>query len=597
MRPEIFEEPQILDLPPFVYTPLVSGTIRLLLPEPNRQPAGYYWHLEEAHLDDSRLKFDALSYTWGPLDRKFPISLNGQCAYVHYNLYTALPFLATRSKRRFRRRPFWIDAICINQADEKEKAVQIASMHRIYRMANMVWAWLGLAEEQVWMPQAVALLNRIAYVRREDVHLVGLGDLDPAVWSAIKHLLQNQWFRRVWVMQEAALAGSITFICGDHEIASNLLEQSIRSAAYLNDVFDASGNVVELAHVWFHSGIFDIRDTVLHAPGLYEHTGEASMLMEVSHIMANQDYTCLLPEDRVRGMLGLCRTPAAKNLGLHDSLDVETLYTIYGKHLLTSAAPNARWWSWLGLAFGFSRRQGLPSWAPDLHQQKPENRCDVFRASLPYHYEFSWCQASNIKTSATSGKRLNELLLTGKILDEVVMATDEIPPSSVGETGCLEVLRYLCRIADWEQAIATFITAKSSLDDATAKQWISGTGQCNMEEFWEALIGDFLKTATGPTTREAYRYFRYEMKELREIAMRYAVAEVYVMIDDVFLIAILTVAGQASTCSMAVSVCLIQKRQSCGLFTFWNLCKDYGDYATGSSCGPKRTGSGLQVRE
>ena len=38
----------------------------------------------------------------------------------------------------------WVDALCINQADEYEKAAQIKQMGQIYSMAEKVIAWLGL---------------------------------------------------------------------------------------------------------------------------------------------------------------------------------------------------------------------------------------------------------------------------------------------------------------------------------------------------------------------------------------------------------------------------------------------------------------------
>ena len=39
--------------------------------------------------------------------------------------------------------PLWIDAICISQTDNAEKALQIPRMGDIYRLANRVVAWLG----------------------------------------------------------------------------------------------------------------------------------------------------------------------------------------------------------------------------------------------------------------------------------------------------------------------------------------------------------------------------------------------------------------------------------------------------------------------
>lgn len=33
----------------------------------------------------------------------------------------------------------WVDQICINQGDEKERDIQVANMDKIYGTARMVW--------------------------------------------------------------------------------------------------------------------------------------------------------------------------------------------------------------------------------------------------------------------------------------------------------------------------------------------------------------------------------------------------------------------------------------------------------------------------
>lgn len=42
-------------------------------------------------------------------------------------------------------RRLWVDAICINQTNDIEKPKQIRLMDRIYKTADQVIAWLGLA--------------------------------------------------------------------------------------------------------------------------------------------------------------------------------------------------------------------------------------------------------------------------------------------------------------------------------------------------------------------------------------------------------------------------------------------------------------------
>ncbi|OBR14874.1 Heterokaryon incompatibility protein [Colletotrichum higginsianum IMI 349063] len=84
----------------------------------------------------------AMSYSWGPEQPTTSIFLNGTEIDVRVNLEAGL--------RRFRTMDYfkrggkvWIDALCINQDDDAEKASQIPLMGSIYKLAANVIVWLG----------------------------------------------------------------------------------------------------------------------------------------------------------------------------------------------------------------------------------------------------------------------------------------------------------------------------------------------------------------------------------------------------------------------------------------------------------------------
>jgi hypothetical protein len=149
------------DNPPvFQYSTLGPNEIRLLSPTDSED--GYSWKLQTVSLNAPNLEFDALSYTWGSQKEMHPIMCNEQVLHVHHNLHSALPFLAER-KKGMSSGMIWVDAVCINQADEDEKLVQIKLMNTLYRRSKQVYVWLGCAkpEEQAQMPNAIALLPTI----------------------------------------------------------------------------------------------------------------------------------------------------------------------------------------------------------------------------------------------------------------------------------------------------------------------------------------------------------------------------------------------------------------------------------------------------
>lgn len=91
--------------------------------------------------------FAALSYVWGDVEPARIIYLNGLPRTVTSNLAAALHHL---------RDPYdflwiWVDALCINQADSRERAQQVSQMGDIYRQAERVLVWLGPEAEDSHM--------------------------------------------------------------------------------------------------------------------------------------------------------------------------------------------------------------------------------------------------------------------------------------------------------------------------------------------------------------------------------------------------------------------------------------------------------------
>jgi hypothetical protein len=70
-----------------------------------------------------------------------------------------------------RPRPLWADAICINQSDQKEKAVQISMTGKIYSNPQPVIVWLGPAGLYThWALSRVSTISDVL-ARTGDVHV------------------------------------------------------------------------------------------------------------------------------------------------------------------------------------------------------------------------------------------------------------------------------------------------------------------------------------------------------------------------------------------------------------------------------------------
>ena len=130
-------------------------------------------NLRTISLDDG-ISYYALSYVWGSVSTEpDSISIDGTRIQITENCKDAL--LSIRP--RFGRVTLWIDALCIDQSNDEEKAHQIALMQEIYSKSDKVMVWLGKqnpAAEQAmhWISEAskfrfFCIFPRIAFGPRQ----------------------------------------------------------------------------------------------------------------------------------------------------------------------------------------------------------------------------------------------------------------------------------------------------------------------------------------------------------------------------------------------------------------------------------------------
>lgn len=200
----------------FEYSPLQSNTFRLLELIPGRSlRADIHCWLRDYQVDAAP-PYEALSYTWGDEESKCRISLNGFSFHIRPNLRDALRRLRQPRSTRI----IWIDAICIDQKSADEKSVQVPLMEKIYTRAERVIAWLG--EETFDSGMALDFiphLTKIAEVNNKSNWLSHLErDEFLRKMMSLVHLFSRPWWRRMWIIQEVALAPHVLLVCGSRQI-------------------------------------------------------------------------------------------------------------------------------------------------------------------------------------------------------------------------------------------------------------------------------------------------------------------------------------------------------------------------------------------
>jgi hypothetical protein len=153
------------------------------------------WISLETHELDPHPDYETCSYTWSSegdhvvATKPIYVGPYFDVLLLEQNCWSMMRYL--RPSRGFRL--VWIDAICINQQDKQDRAMQVAAMGRIYRQSLRAVLYLGEdIVKQTW-PR---------YRRRKDFHQL-------AEDSTLSNILARKYFRRIWVIQELILAPSI----------------------------------------------------------------------------------------------------------------------------------------------------------------------------------------------------------------------------------------------------------------------------------------------------------------------------------------------------------------------------------------------------
>lgn len=252
----------------YEYQPLCSGEIRCIriLPSDN-DDEDLVLEVRHFNLQFEDTIFDALSYAWGSPTVHHTVSVANDRSYilVRDNCYRFL-------KHWRRKAPdlsvwIWIDAICIDQTANEEKAQQVRQMSQIYGFARRALIWLGCASEQTIFPDFIRqhpefLKDRSRYEYEGIPH--SLHDVISSTWSleelettsphpAIAHLRQivsaDYWSRR-WILQEVSFARSHRFILGNelYSACDMLLIDDLTHCLY--DFMPEPKHVVPATNKW-----------------------------------------------------------------------------------------------------------------------------------------------------------------------------------------------------------------------------------------------------------------------------------------------------------------------------------------------------------
>jgi len=367
--------------------------IRLLELEPGSPEDTVRCKLTTTTLDDAP-SYEALSYTWEDPEMtqtKAVIAVGGHTMEVTANLESALRHLQQPSSiwpspaedRPSLPHRLWVDALCLNQADNDEKNQQVPRMYAIYSCASRVLVWLGEGREN--SNEAMDLLSSIHRGQLPDTG-APFGDAEwsrLSDWIAVEKLLQRRWWRRMWVVQELAASKGCALVgCGNSWLP-----------------WSAFATLPEFLAECAQYPFFQARRTLL---------ADYKLITKLEEVVAlsNSDYTNGF--QRLLQLLQATRSRQATDrrdkvfalLGLVPSISVAPDYSMSEEEVcikLTKTFLEKE--NNLSVLFQnqFTKRLNLPTWVPDWTCDPPDEVCN---AEIP---EGSYSAVGNIIPEELNG--------------------------------------------------------------------------------------------------------------------------------------------------------------------------------------------------
>lgn len=283
-----------------------SNQIRLLRLLPGDESEDIHLSFSIHGLDEVP-EYNAISYTWGELED------NGSVVYIdeepfpvrnncHYALWQA--------RLHHPGEYVWIDAICTNQADDEEKSSQVSILGEIFAKATQVMACVGShADDSEYLLECGfedfdTWQDMSAQERRAWLDAKGEGCARRG-FNASHSLSDRPYWKRVWVVQEVAVATHRVVLCGNSCLLWNTVDlcgHNLRGGLYGKTIQDAGLRVG------------DDEDSRAPPPSrLVANTStahaEAGSLSLETIISRFGSHKCSDPRDHIYGLLALIKWP------------------------------------------------------------------------------------------------------------------------------------------------------------------------------------------------------------------------------------------------------------------------------------------------
>jgi hypothetical protein len=345
--------------------------------------------------------FATLSYAWGDPKPTKQIRCGRNLVLVPQNLYDALVYIRNPRTPRL----LWVDCLCIDQTNSKEKSRQVQRMHRVYSESHCL-SWLGVESDRErdltamlpilrWFSDACYFIPE----HRKDWDNVNhqftlnpLSDwssLPELPWETLCRCLSRDIFSRLWCVQETVLARSNDLRTSVTHVNINVLVRSCHLLAHalarerrpetIND-YDLDRNLGRL-----QTRCFQIVRTLAGPsvdanaplPSIENKRSIASQVASAANMaMGLYRKECSDPRDRIYAIMALCNLDTSYQISyskpaqhvfvdftLQCLRDTRSLELFQAHNRIAACRARSKYTSTLQHRHWL---HGLPTWCPDF---------------------------------------------------------------------------------------------------------------------------------------------------------------------------------------------------------------------------------------
>lgn len=270
------------------------------------------------HSKTSAEEYRCVSYMWGASTDMYVVNVNGKGFAVRENLWRFLD----AARQDLSGQALWIDALCINQETVEERNHQVQQMGTIYMNAKLTVTWISGMNNIFRLLQDDALVGNAWCVHS------ALGQTQ----DGLTLLCNNEYWRRVWVIQEILLAKELVLMTESCLLAWTKFSQFLlghSTSKVKVSVMDLEKDVQQQIEDSWPAKLAQMR--MMSSGQMHEHS-----LFDLLRSFGKSQ--CSDIRDRVLGLLGLACDFGPETFQLVDySKDVVRLFELVMKFCTSNA--------------------------------------------------------------------------------------------------------------------------------------------------------------------------------------------------------------------------------------------------------------------